>query len=522
MSNRSWSIRTLFPLMAASIIVSVVVTVLGAMLAADRAQNAQAEVTTRIAARTDVADIAFLNQRIQFENVVSIYIPGAGDGAKQQIAADLTGIQNKVKHLTGLPLDSSELASAKELAGAYNTFGQWLQTLTATTDPTQLAATVKQYTDYVATDTAATSKAQNLLQKSLINQQSTLRSAVRFSKWLVVGLCIVTGIVIATSILVIGRQINRRLSGVGQGLRAIAAGDLTVRVPAGGQAELAELALNVNSVAEQFSRAFVSLGVTSGLLGGAAVNLESIALEVGRSAEEASNQAGVVARTADEVSQNVQAVAAGGEEMGSSIGEISRNANEAARVATGAVQAVELTTATMSKLGDSSREIGDVVRLITSIAEQTNLLALNATIEAARAGDAGKGFAVVADEVKQLAQETARATEDISKRVETIQEDADQAARSISEVAGVISRINEFQTTIASAVEEQTATTQAINAGVSDAATGSGQIARSISGVADAAGATAQSMTKTHDSARELSRMSDELAGLVAGYKLAK
>ncbi len=154
-------------------------------------------------------------------------------------------------------------------------------------------------------------------------------------------------------------------------------------------------------------------------------------------------------------------------------------------MATGAVQSVVATTGTMNKLGDSSREIGDVVRLITSIAEQTNLLALNATIEAARAGDAGKGFAVVADEVKQLAQETARATEDISKRVETIQEDADQATKAITEIAGVITRINEFQTTIASAVEEQTATTQAINAGVSEAATGSGQIARSISGVAE-------------------------------------
>ncbi len=173
----------------------------------------------------------------------------------------------------------------------------------------------------------------------------------------------------------------------------------------------------------------------------------------------------------------------------------------------------------MNKLGDSSREIGDVVRLITSIAEQTNLLALNATIEAARAGDAGKGFAVVADEVKQLAQETARATEDISKRVETIQEDADQATQAISEIAGVITRINEFQTTIASAVEEQTATTQAINAGVADAATGSGQIAHSIAGVAGSSSTTAASMGEARTNAAELSGMSDELAQIVAGFR---
>jgi methyl-accepting chemotaxis protein len=128
---------------------------------------------------------------------------------------------------------------------------------------------------------------------------------------------------------------------------------------------------------------------------------------------------------------------------------------------------------------------------------------------------------VVADEVKQLAQETARATEDISRRVETIQLDADQATQAITEIAGVITQINEFQTTIASAVEEQTATTQAINAGVSDAAMGSGQIARSISGVADSAGATRSSIGRAEDSARELSGMSDELSQLVADFRLS-
>jgi len=236
-------------------------------------------------------------------------------------------------------------------------------------------------------------------------------------------------------------------------------------------------------------------------------------------AEDASSRAEVVARSADEVSQNVQAVASGSEEMGASISEIAQNANEAARVATGAVQAVETTTGTMNKLGDSSREIGDVVRLITSIAEQTNLLALNATIEAARAGDAGKGFAVVADEVKQLAQETARATEDISRRVEAIQEDADQAGRAIADIAGVITRINEFQTTIASAVEEQTATTQAINAGVTEAASGSNLIAQNIAGVAEAAGATAGSMGEARDSARDLAGMSAELTRLISAFR---
>ena len=173
----------------------------------------------------------------------------------------------------------------------------------------------------------------------------------------------------------------------------------------------------------------------------------------------------------------------------------------------------------MQKLGESSKEIGDVIRLITSIAEQTNLLALNATIEAARAGDAGKGFAVVADEVKQLAQETARATDDISRRVEAIQADAEDASRAITDIATVISRINEFQTVIASAVEEQTATTQDMNRNVSEAANGSEQIAENISGVASATASTATAVKETSTSADGLAGMSTELTALLRGYR---
>jgi methyl-accepting chemotaxis protein len=345
------------------------------------------------------------------------------------------------------------------------------------------------------------------------NDTSGLLSLVTF---LMLGLGAVAVIV---STVVLSRSMNRRVRLVVAALDQVAKGDLSHRLSDRGSDEIAEMAGALNVALERIVGVFTRITGTASELAGASSGLQAIAVDVGRSAHETSAQAAVVARTADEVSQNVQAVAAGGEEMGTSIGEIARNANEAARVATGAVQSVVATTGTMNKLGESSREIGDVVRLITSIAEQTNLLALNATIEAARAGDAGKGFAVVADEVKQLAQETARATEDISQRVETIQSDADQAAQAILEIASVITRINEFQTTIASAVEEQTATTQAINAGVSDAATGSGQIARSISGVADAAGETTSSIGQAEESARALSGMSSELSRLVADFR---
>jgi methyl-accepting chemotaxis protein len=172
----------------------------------------------------------------------------------------------------------------------------------------------------------------------------------------------------------------------------------------------------------------------------------------------------------------------------------------------------------VTKLGESSREIGDVVKVITSIAEQTNLLALNATIEAARAGEAGKGFAVVANEVKELAQETAKATEDIARRVEAIQGDTEGAVAAIGRISEVIGQINDYQLTIASAVEEQTATTSEMSRSVGEAADGSGQIAANIGGVSGAADATSQALGQTRTAVDELSRMASDLRTAVSRF----
>jgi methyl-accepting chemotaxis protein len=199
---------------------------------------------------------------------------------------------------------------------------------------------------------------------------------------------------------------------------------------------------------------------------------------------------------------------------------ISQNANEAALVVGGAVAAAQATDATVSKVGESSQEIGNVVKTITSIAEQTNLLALNATIEAARAGDAGKGFAVVATEVKDLAQETARATEDISRRVASIQTDTDTAVAAIRDIGEIIAKINDYQLTIASAVEEQTATTAEMNRGVAEAADGISEIAGSIGTVATAAQVTTEGVTESQRTSAELARMSHEVQTLVAGFRV--
>jgi methyl-accepting chemotaxis protein len=205
--------------------------------------------------------------------------------------------------------------------------------------------------------------------------------------------------------------------------------------------------------------------------------------------------------------------------MNSSIREIAKNATESARVAGQAVTAADIANKTISKLGESSSEIGKVIKVITSIAEQTNLLALNATIEAARAGEAGKGFAVVANEVKELAKETAKATEDIGIKIEAIQADTRGAVDSIQQIGKVIAQINDISNTIASAVEEQTATANEMSRNVGEAAKGTSEIAQNITAVAQAAQSTTQGATNAQQAASELARMAAELQQLGAGQE---
>ncbi len=249
-------------------------------------------------------------------------------------------------------------------------------------------------------------------------------------------------------------------------------------------------------------------------LGSASEELAANSQQMVSNAEETATQAGVVSAAAEQVSKNVQTVATGTEEMSASIKEIAKNANDAAKVAATAVKAAETTNTTISKLGESSAEIGKVIKVITSIAQQTNLLALNATIEAARAGEAGKGFAVVANEVKELAKETAKATEDISQKIEAIQADTKSAVTAITEISAVINKINDYQNTIASAVEEQTATTNEITRNVAEAAKGSKEIAQNITGVATAAKSTTAGANDTQKASAELSKMAAALQEL--------
>ncbi|MGK5681392.1 methyl-accepting chemotaxis protein [Actinoplanes sp. URMC 104] len=415
--------------------------------------------------------------------------------------------------------DRTGTDEVEKAAGDWKAFLDFLQEDQTGRTPVQLQEAVATYNRLYA---ALGQDQQALAARAAANSEAAVKAAeddTTRATWTIVAL-LVLGVLASLwlGFRVAGR-VRSTVGAVGRVAEGLAEGDLTRTSGVTVRDEVGRMALSLDQAVSRLREDVVTLAGNASTLHAAAGQLTAVSGAVDSAASEASVQAGTVAAAADAVSNNLQVVSAGSQEMGSAIRDISVSTTEASEVAVQAVEVASATNTIVARLGESSSEIASVVKTITAIAEQTNLLALNATIEAARAGESGKGFAVVAGEVKDLAQETAKATEDISRRVQAIQSDTGGAVTAIGEISAIIERINGIQMTIASAVEEQTATTQEMNRTLSEAAAGAGDIAATIGGVSEATQRTTASVGETRHAADDLATTASQLQSLVARFR---
>jgi methyl-accepting chemotaxis protein len=336
-------------------------------------------------------------------------------------------------------------------------------------------------------------------------------------------LCLVIGALVigALAAILIAGSISRSMSQMLGMAEQVAARNLTIAdIAITSRDDIGKTEAALNTMKNGLREMINSIAATAARVTGASQQISTETQQIMANSEETSVQANVVTSAAQQVTRNLETVVTGAGEMSTTIQSIASSAHDAATIARDAVKNAQAADATVAKLGKSSAEINDVVKVITSIAQQTNLLALNATIEAARAGEAGKGFAVVASEVKELAKQTASATEDISRKIAAIQQDSKSAVDAIGNIHGVIQKISDISGTIATAVEQQSATTNEMSRNVAEAAAGAGEISNNIGGVAQGAQGTSANAIESQKAVEQLAEMSAELSALVAQFKI--
>jgi methyl-accepting chemotaxis protein len=497
------------------------------------------ELSERVAKYDDACHLLFLLKEAQASE--AHYNISAKDETIAQFNKSLDDLMTLVNDLKARFKDQRNLEMADQLIGAAKTY--------KTAFANYVACSGKQG-DLKAKMTPAGAEFVKQVRSLQEAQRNKMINASNTANTLVVSFALVgilLGIVLAV---MVTRMIVKPIRKTVDMIKDIAQGegDLTRRLDESAKDETGELAHWFNTFVEKLQGIIKQIAGNTKTLAGASTELSATATQLASGAEETTSQSATVASAAEEMATNmnnmaaateqmttnVKTVAAATEEMTASISEIAKNAEQASSVAGNAATMAESSNQTIGQLGSAADEIGKVIQVIQDIAEQTNLLALNATIEAARAGDAGKGFAVVATEVKELAKQTAEATEDIRGKIEGIQSSTGLAIKSIGSISEVIQQVNEISRTIASAVEEQSVTTkeiaqnvaqtshaaETVSVGVTQSASASKEITQNIVGVDQASKQTAQGAAQTQTAGAELSKLAEELQSLVGQFKI--
>jgi methyl-accepting chemotaxis protein len=516
--------RKLGLLAAVAVVAAVVIGLVAYVNIASMRTGIQQRVSLATA-RAVLVDLDMQQSNLQIDERNAILVPTQPALQKQQtdhFTTDVQAVDQDWSTIQSLPLggDTADLTALK------NDFDAYVADVRAfvakavdldPADPGNWALIEQRSATAAAIESKITAVRHRIEAESATSAAQGLASAHTVQTVTMVSM-IVGALVVMLIAIWIARAITRPLGRVVAALNRVARRDYTVTVVVRSRDELGDLGRALNEAVSDVRRAIQAVGDSSSTIAAAAEELTAVSATVSSASEESARQADAVVKAAAQVDNGIQTVAAATEQLTAAVREIAQSATDAAGVAGDAATQAEEAMGTVRRLDGSSLEIGKVVKIITSIAEQTNLLALNATIEAARAGSSGKGFAVVAGEVKELAEETARATDEISRQVATIQNDTLAAVAAIERITAVIDRVNGYQTTIASAVEEQSSVTNEISRSVNDAAAGSGAVTANISGVATAAATTAEGSTATQQAAGDLSRLSTDLRTLVGQF----